>query len=256
MVKGNIYKITSSKTEKIYIGSTSKNIYTRKEQHDNDYLNYINGQSRKYCSSYQILKYEDAKIFMLEEFENITKKDLIKKEQEYINNEKNSVNIVLNNFGLKKKQDEETKNINKNIVELKEINNKIKLEKRFTKEKKKLEILENKNKKIINKIEIEKEKIKNIEYEKKKWNDINENNIKNILKNITIITNNNKNKIKIKDLYEKIKENINYISLKKEQKRYFTYKKLLCILDNDENYKYLKDYDGDKIYVLKKMSFI
>lgn len=73
---------------------------------------------------------------MLEEFENITKKDLIKKEQEYINNEKNSVNIVLNNFGLKKKQDEETKNINKNIVELKEINNKIKLEKRFTKEKK------------------------------------------------------------------------------------------------------------------------
>jgi len=91
---------------------------------------------------------------------------------------------------------------------------------------------------------------------KKKWNDINENNIKNILKNITIITNNNKNKIKIKDLYEKIKENINYISLKKEQKRYFTYKKLLCILDNDENYKYLKEYDGDKIYVLKKMPFI
>jgi len=39
---------------------------------------------------------------MLEEFENITKKDLIKKEQEYINNEKNNVNIVLNNFGLKK----------------------------------------------------------------------------------------------------------------------------------------------------------
>jgi exonuclease SbcC len=254
MVKGSIYKIISSKTNNIYIGSTFKNIEVRKEQHKNNFLSYLNGNIKKYCSSYQLLKYEDEKIILLEEIENITKKELQKKEQEYINNEKNVVNISLNNFGIKKQQEEEKNKNNKNILELKELNDKIKLEKKIVREKNILKQFENKNEKIKKSINKKKEDIKKIEEEKNTYEKM----IKNLLlflNNILIISNDKKDTIKIKYLFNKIKENNIYVNLKKEQKRKINYNKFLILLNENEIYKNHLDHDNNKIYILKNIKY-
>jgi hypothetical protein len=90
--KCNIYKIISKNTEKIYIGSTCFSIYDRLNKHilDNEFYNKY---KEHYVSSYEIIKYGDCNIELLESFDNIEKKELEKKESEYI---KANVNICVN----------------------------------------------------------------------------------------------------------------------------------------------------------------
>jgi len=90
--KCNIYKIISKNTEKIYIGSTCFSIYDRLNKHilDNEFYNKY---KEHYVSSYEIIKYGDCNIELLESFNNIEKKELEKKESEYI---KANVNICVN----------------------------------------------------------------------------------------------------------------------------------------------------------------
>ena len=81
---GRIYKIVSDSTNKIQIGSTSKTLDERLEVHESDYENWFNSDFKAYyCTSFEILKYGDYKILLLEEIVFSCKKDLLKLEGRY-----------------------------------------------------------------------------------------------------------------------------------------------------------------------------
>ena len=71
---GRIYIIKSKQTNKVYIGSTVETLKKRFSKH----------KCSKTCSSREILKYDDAKIELLECYECENKEELRKKEGEYI----------------------------------------------------------------------------------------------------------------------------------------------------------------------------
>ena len=56
----NIYRIISRPSNKIYIGSTSQNIYYRFKEHLHLFF-----EKSIYCSSFEVLQYEDATIELL-----------------------------------------------------------------------------------------------------------------------------------------------------------------------------------------------
>lgn len=89
---GKIYKISSKKSEKVYIGSTSFEIDDRLEKHKLDY-EYYKLYKLKYCSSYEVIMCGECSIELLEE--NILREDIHKKESEYISKEAGKcVNIL------------------------------------------------------------------------------------------------------------------------------------------------------------------
>lgn len=77
------YKITSGQTENIYIGSTTQKLNKRLSEHISNYDKYLNG-NKIYCSSYEILKHDDYKIELIQNYPCENKNDLLKKEQECI----------------------------------------------------------------------------------------------------------------------------------------------------------------------------
>jgi hypothetical protein len=87
-----VYKIISSNTDNIYIGSTCFEIEDRLNKHIIDY-NFYEKYKHHYCSSFEIIKKGNYKIILLEE--NIRKIDILRKEAEYINNNLTKcVNII------------------------------------------------------------------------------------------------------------------------------------------------------------------
>ena len=84
-----IYKIVSpNNPDLIYYGSTTQSLSLRMSGHRSSYRMYISGEIKYYISSYDILKYEDAIILLVENFSCNNKEELRKKEGEYIlNNE-------------------------------------------------------------------------------------------------------------------------------------------------------------------------
>ena len=81
--QGKIYVIKSSQTEDIYIGSTKKTLNERISGHKCGYNKWVEDNKNTYVSSYEILKYDDAYIELLEEYPCNTKQELHKKEGEY-----------------------------------------------------------------------------------------------------------------------------------------------------------------------------
>ena len=71
---GYIYKLISSQTEKCYIGSTF-NPQQRLRQHKSDYRRWLDGTS-PYISSFEIIKFGDVAIEILEEVDVESKKEL------------------------------------------------------------------------------------------------------------------------------------------------------------------------------------
>ena len=89
---GKIYKIVSNECDKVYIGSTFQNINIRFSKHKHDLKRWRDGRFR-YVSSFEIIgKYPDAQIIELSSYDNISKKQLLKYEDEFIKNN-NTVNI-------------------------------------------------------------------------------------------------------------------------------------------------------------------
>jgi hypothetical protein len=87
-----VYKIISSNSDKIYIGSTRYEIEDRLNKHVLDYEFYEKNRY-KYCSSYEVIRCGVYKVLLLED--NINELDLLRKESEYIKlNIENCVNIV------------------------------------------------------------------------------------------------------------------------------------------------------------------
>jgi hypothetical protein len=82
---GNIYKIVSKNSEKIYIGSTCMKIEDRFIRHILDY-EFYNRYKDNYVSSFEVIKCGDARIELLESLDNIGKEELLIKESKYIHN--------------------------------------------------------------------------------------------------------------------------------------------------------------------------
>ena len=78
---GKIYTIRSHQTDDFYIGSTCQPLYKRFGQHKNDYKN-INKIIK--MSSYEIIKYNDCYIELLEIYPCSSKVELHKREGELI----------------------------------------------------------------------------------------------------------------------------------------------------------------------------
>lgn len=91
---GKIYTIRSHQTDKIYIGSTTQPLSKRLSGHKGKYKCYLNGKDI-YLTSFEILKFEDVYIELLEECPCDNKNQLFKREGELIRAEPNCVNKVV-----------------------------------------------------------------------------------------------------------------------------------------------------------------
>lgn len=93
--KGKIYKIVSDLTDKFYIGSTTKkNLCDRLYNHKSKYNSWIK-TNKEYYGSFELMKLEQYKIILLENYSCNSKAELIQREQFYIDKYKcdNLLNI-------------------------------------------------------------------------------------------------------------------------------------------------------------------
>lgn len=79
-----VYKLHSNYTNYIYIGSTTLPLSLRFQLHNSRFNKYIKNIDNRYLTSFDILCFLDCEIEELETLYNVTKKELIKKEAEYI----------------------------------------------------------------------------------------------------------------------------------------------------------------------------
>ena len=103
---GKIYTIRSHMTDKYYIGSSCLPLHKRLYHHKQHYNKWLDNK-HNYITSYEILKYDDVYIELLEEFKCNNKMELLKREGELIIEHKNNiVNIIIPNR-YKKEQNQE-----------------------------------------------------------------------------------------------------------------------------------------------------
>ena len=90
---GKIYKLISPNTNKIYIGSTCKKyLCQRMADHNSRFRKWdLNNNDEKYYSSFEIMKCGDVKIILLESVNCDSKDELLKKEREHIDKNKNDI---------------------------------------------------------------------------------------------------------------------------------------------------------------------
>lgn len=79
---GKIYAIKSYETDKVYIGSTTLTLQQRFSNHKSAYELYKK-QKTAYVTAYEILKFEDCYITLLEGFPSLSRNDLAKREGHY-----------------------------------------------------------------------------------------------------------------------------------------------------------------------------
>ena len=98
-----IYKIVSSQTDKVYIGSTTKDrLCQRMTGHRASYKSYLN-KKYHYVSSFEIVKYDDAEIILIEAFPCKNKDELHKRERYWIENTKDCINKLIPTRAKKEK---------------------------------------------------------------------------------------------------------------------------------------------------------
>jgi len=90
---GKIYTIRSHQTDDIYIGSTTQPLSERFRDHKKKFKYWKDGRGDN-VSSYQIIKYDDAYIELLEDYDCERREQLHKREGEYIR-KMNCVNKVV-----------------------------------------------------------------------------------------------------------------------------------------------------------------
>lgn len=86
---GKIYTIRSYQTDKYYIGSTCQPLHKRLSQHRLNYKTYLNGMYHK-VSSFEMIKYDDNYIELLENYKCENKEQLNRYEGELIRKFKDS----------------------------------------------------------------------------------------------------------------------------------------------------------------------
>jgi hypothetical protein len=88
---GKIYSIRSYQTDMVYIGSTTQSLAKRIGGHKVNYKAYsVNG--KRYISSYEIIKYPDAYVELIEVFPCSNKMELHRREGEIIRATDNTTN--------------------------------------------------------------------------------------------------------------------------------------------------------------------
>ena len=97
--QGKIYSIRSHQTDKIYIGSTINRLSRRINQHRSAYKKYLIDK-KIYVSSYEILKYTDHFIELLEMCPCSNKNELTRREGELIRS-MNCVNKLIPGRNIK-----------------------------------------------------------------------------------------------------------------------------------------------------------
>ncbi len=90
---GKIYTIRSHQTDDVYIGSTTQSLAVRMAGHRRDYKYYQDGKC-PFMTSYEITKYDDCYIELLEECKCENKQQLHKREGELIR-ENDCVNKII-----------------------------------------------------------------------------------------------------------------------------------------------------------------
>ena len=80
--QGKIYILTSEQTPEIYIGSTKLTLEERLDTHNSSYISWLR-TNKNYCTSFEICKYDDCKIHLIENYPCETRKELELKEGEY-----------------------------------------------------------------------------------------------------------------------------------------------------------------------------
>ena len=91
-LNGKIYKLIDNTNGDIYFGSTCKSLKERLGNHKKHYNKYIKTNVKR-TASYDIIKNNDYKIELLENFPCKSKQELLSKEREYIENNK-CINIL------------------------------------------------------------------------------------------------------------------------------------------------------------------
>jgi adenylate kinase family enzyme len=86
-MKGSVYIIRSHQTDDVYYGCTMQMLCQRMADHRACYKRWLNGIAN-YVSSYDILKYDDAYIELVEEVEFMNKAILYAREGHYIRENK------------------------------------------------------------------------------------------------------------------------------------------------------------------------
>jgi hypothetical protein len=92
---GKIYKITSTETDDVYIGSTCSTLLKRMSSHKSDYKRKLKDEKFRGTTSDNILKYANAIIELIENFPCGTKKELLDREGEITKNTPNCVNTQI-----------------------------------------------------------------------------------------------------------------------------------------------------------------
>ena len=90
---GKIYALKSSKTDDIYIGSTKNTINARLSKHKSNYKLYLQGK-RRYETSFDLCKYDDVYVELIENYNCSSKKELERREGE-IQREMKCVNQLI-----------------------------------------------------------------------------------------------------------------------------------------------------------------
>jgi hypothetical protein len=88
---GKVYKLVSFQNDKVYVGSTCESLSLRKAKHKHDFKRYLLG-NYNYVSSFEIVKYDDADIILLENCPCETKEELHARERFHIEAINNCVN--------------------------------------------------------------------------------------------------------------------------------------------------------------------
>jgi hypothetical protein len=85
MNAGKIYKLICNKTNNVYYGSTSQSLMKRRDNHRQQYKQYLKGKCN-FITSFEIIKDDDFIIELVESIEFNDKKELIARERYYIQN--------------------------------------------------------------------------------------------------------------------------------------------------------------------------
>ncbi len=91
---GRIYRIASSECDGVYIGSTTRQLDTRFSGHKSTYKRYL-ACKYNYITSFEVMKFVDAKIELIHEGVFDSKKDMEQFEGDTIRTTPNAVNKIV-----------------------------------------------------------------------------------------------------------------------------------------------------------------
>lgn len=81
--RGKVYKIVSPSTNLVYIGSTIQPLHKRLREHRNKYTQFLKGKYNN-VTSFEIMKYGDAEIYLIELCDCNSKMELERCERSHI----------------------------------------------------------------------------------------------------------------------------------------------------------------------------